>query len=101
MFDMISARRPLASVDKNERGYEVELEVPGVEKENIDITCERGLLTVSFKRDGSDRHALQSRVFSLPEGTDVEKVSARLKNGLLVISLPLKEEMRPIKVTVD
>ena len=88
-------------------------ELPGIDKEDIDVSVEDGVLTLSGtrKRDAElDDHSAYrlersfgafERKFSLPRGLDVTKIKAVHKNGLLEVSLPKAEEARSRKITVE
>ncbi|MEW8959124.1 18 kDa heat shock protein [Moorella humiferrea] len=89
-------------IKENEREYVLEAELPGLEKENINITYEDDTLTISIKRDEIVDEARENfirkerrsgsieRRFYL-EGVDEEKITAKYKNGLLTVILPKKE----------
>jgi HSP20 family protein len=89
-------------------------ELPGMAREDIDITVENFVLTVKgtkkFASDVKDeqyhhverRYGSFSRSFSLPQTIDAGKVAAEYTSGVLTVRLPLREEAKPrqIKVTV-
>lgn len=91
-----------ADVRETEKEYIVEAELPGLEKDNININYNKGLLTISVKQDvivdeekenfirKERRTGAFERRFYL-EGVDEEKISATYKNGLLTVKLPKKE----------
>jgi HSP20 family protein len=88
-------------------------ELPGMTRDDIDITVDNGTLTVKGeKKLSSDvkddqyhrverRYGTFSRSFSLPRTVDVTKVAADFKNGVLTIRLPLREEAKPRQVKID
>lgn len=91
-----------ADIKETEREYIVEAELPGMEKENIQITYEDGTLNISVKQDtilneaGENFIRKERRSGSIErrfylEGVDEEKISASYKNGLLTVKLPKKE----------
>jgi HSP20 family protein len=89
-------------IKETEREYIVEAELPGFEKEDINITFENNTLNISIRRDEvvdekrdnfirkERRTGRMERSFYL-EGVDEEKISAKYKNGLLTVVLPKKE----------
>lgn len=93
--------------------YYVEAELPGLSKDDIQITVENGLLTVagekrtSYNQDKENLHIQErrygkfSRQFTLPTAVDEEKVNATLKDGILTITLDKREEVKPKKITVS
>ena len=87
-------------------------ELPGLEKENINISVQGADLILSGERkpesDGPEtsRHLRErqrggfSRVLTLPVAVDAEKVTAEYRNGVLKVVLPKAEAAKPKKVTV-
>jgi len=87
-------------------------EVPGVKKEDIHLTLDNGLLTVSGERknaatpDGAEwlRNEIRtgnfSRVVELPRLVNAERISAELSNGILRVVLPKAEEAKPHEVRI-
>ena len=86
---------PEVSVLENDKLYTVTLDIPGVEKKDVNIEVEGSSLIVSGKREEANekdmslyysqtRHGNFSRTFNLPEEINVEKTA--LKTGLLILS---------------
>ena len=103
------------AVDVREDGDHiyVEAELPGFKKEEVDITCENQTLTISAehkeeqkeqKSDGwllnERRYARFLRSFTLPPTVDVQKVDAKLQDGVLKLVLNKREETKPRKIQV-
>ncbi|MGB9626143.1 MAG: Hsp20/alpha crystallin family protein [Phycisphaerae bacterium] len=100
-------------VREDDSHYYVEAELPGLTKDDIEITLEDGVLTISGeKRISSERkdghyhirerqYGRFSRQFSLPVAVDENKVDALLKDGVLKITLDKREEAKPRKITVS
>ena len=88
-------------------------ELPDMTREEIDITVDKGTLTVKgekkFAGEPKDdqyhrierRYGAFSRSFSIPQTVDVSKVAADYKNGVLTVRLPLREEAKPRSIKVD
>lgn len=88
--------------------YELEAEMPGFKKEEIHISTEGGCLTLTANHEESAdqkdekenyirrerRTARMSRSFDLT-GVDAEKIRAQFENGVLKLTLPKKEEVKP------
>lgn len=89
----------------------VKAELPGMKKENIDISLHDGALTISGerheeKKDGSTHrterfHGKFQRTVTLPTLVEGDKVKASYKEGILTISLPKAEEAKPKKIDVQ
>jgi len=88
-------------------------ELPDIKREDINITVENFVLTVSGeKKFASDvkeehfhhaerRYGKFTRSFSLPHTVDGSKVTADYQNGVLTVRLPLREEAKPRQIKVD
>lgn len=97
--------------EDNENFY-IDAEVPGFARENIDVTCEGGILTIKGERkceetrEGENFHVCErhtgefTRSFRLPDGIDSEKVDAQLKDGVLMVRIAKAEEVKPRKIEV-
>jgi len=91
--------------------YVVELEVPGVKKDEININLKNEVLTVSWysKKEskngkGKSRYERNEGSFTRSfdvEGSDAEKIEAELKNGILKITLPKHEMSKPKKIQIN
>ena len=95
---------PEVSVFENDKLYTVTLDIPGVEKKNVNIEVEGSALIISGKREkvnekdmslyySQTRYGNFSRTFNLPEEINVEKIGAKYKNGTLVLTLPKMEKI--------
>lgn len=108
------AALPSADVIERDDGYEIDIDVPGLEKDNIEIAVSDHTLTIRCnveevkEEKGKEyymserRHETCSRSFPLPQGVDMDKVEADLKNGLLKITLPKTAEamQKPRRIEV-
>ena len=82
----------------------LELELPGVSKEDVSLEFEKGILDVSAKRKprhGGEEAEVQYEE-SIRVGTDVDfhKANAELENGILTITLPKREHEKPFQINV-
>ena len=108
-FVNVASHLPFANLaKKGNDAFVIEVDLPGVQKENIELRVEENLLTVkavrNTKRETREEDyylcessfGVISRSFVLPEGIDREKVDAKYEDGRLYISLE-KEESRKAK----
>ena len=103
---------PKFDVKETKEGYVFRADLPGVDEKNLDISLTGNLLTISGRREEEKReesdtyyasersHGSFSRAFTLPEGTDGDHVTADLKNGVLVLTIPKKPEVQPKKISI-
>jgi len=102
---------PAASVVEGDGAYILNVEMPGVNKEGLEISVENNELTIVGRRslpqiEGTLIHResrLENfrRVFELDPSIDTAKVSARIEQGVLTFTLPKAEEVKPRKITVS
>jgi HSP20 family protein len=94
-------------VDDNEK-FQLSVDVPGVKEEDLDISLDENFLTVKGQRvattDSSRFSSKFSQTFSLDPSVDVDKFTATLNNGVLIVSAPkdikkLEETIRRIPIT--
>jgi HSP20 family protein len=101
---------PTADIFETQEALQVILEMPGVEKTNIDVTVEEGVLNVRGSLDFSKYNNLQplyteynvghyARSFRLSSKIDVSKIGAELADGVLTLTLP-KVQARPRTIQV-
>ena len=83
-------------IAKNEQGYTVEIPVAGFRPEQIDVTLDQNVLTVSGK---SEKRQF-TRSLLLPEEIDPESIHANVEDGLLTLQLSFHPKAQPKKITV-
>jgi HSP20 family protein len=101
---------PAATVLENADGYTLEVEMPGVSKENLEMWVENNELTVLGRRsmpavEGTLIHRESRaenfrRAFELDPSIDAEKISATIEQGVVTLTLPKAERVKPRKITV-
>ncbi len=92
---------PTADIYEGEHDFQIVLDVPGVRKENVSVSVEQDTLTVTAERQiGHPEATRYKRVFSLPKSIELDKVSAALNNGVLTLSLPKLEAVKPRQIEV-
>jgi HSP20 family protein len=92
----------------------VDAELPGFTKDQVDVSVENGVLTITAQRNADEKKTEQgqmhlherrftrvSRSFSLPNTVDTGKVDARLEHGVLHLKLTKRDEVKPRKITVS
>jgi len=102
---------PPASVSESGEGYLLELEMPGVSKDGLEISIENNELSITGRRsnppvEGTLVHR-ESRVhdyrrsFEIDPSINREKISARISQGVVTLTLPKAEEVKPRKISVS
>ena len=103
---------PLVDIMEDEKEYLIKAELPDMKKEDVKLTVENEVLTMSGERKyvkeekGEKHHRIERaygsflRSFSLPEDADGSKVSADYKDGMLKVHLPKSERAKPKAIEV-
>ena len=102
---------PAATVRENADGYTLEVEMPGVSKESLEMWVENNELTILGRRslpavEGTILHRESRsenfrRAFELDPSIDAEKISAKIEQGLVSLTLPKAEQVKPRKIAVS
>ncbi len=102
---------PPASVTETADGYMLELEMPGVGKDGLEISIENNELSIVGRRsfpaiEGAlvhreSRNHHYRRSFEIDPSIDSGKISARISQGVVTLTLPKAEEVKPRRITVS
>jgi HSP20 family protein len=102
---------PEVNIYETKDGYLLEAELPGVNKDGLEITLEANELTIVGRRNSEvasgepiflERRPVDyRRVFELDPAIDTTKVSAKIEQGVLRLTLPKSERVKPRKIAVD
>ena len=103
---------PTADIYEDHDSLKVILEMPGVEKGNVDVRVEEGVLFVEGRLDLTKYRGLQplyteynignyARSFRLSNAIDQDKIGAELKDGMLSLTLPKAEKAKPRTIQVS
>ena len=100
-----------AGVTEISDGYTLEIEMPGVKKDGLEISVENNELMIIGRRslltaEGTLIHRESRpenfrRVFELDPSIDANKISAKIDQGLVTLTLPKAEHVKPRKITVS
>lgn len=109
--------RPPVDIAEYADRFELAVDLPGVDPDQVDVTLEEGVLTLSGKRDALMQgdaaqpaaavrtlvergHGRFHRRFVLPELVDAERVQASGRNGVLSITIPKQAKALPRKIKI-
>jgi len=108
--DEVAMWRAPASIWEADNTFHIEIDAPGVAKENVELTFEKGALQITLDRhapEGERTHwhnergyGKVSRSVSLPDTVDPESITAELTNGVLHVSITKRPETLPKKIDV-
>ncbi|MBL7809873.1 MAG: Hsp20/alpha crystallin family protein [Saprospiraceae bacterium] len=107
--------QPAVNVTESDESFNIEMAAPGFNKPDFSLNVENGQLVVSAKREEKSeenneknrflrrefRFESFKRSFKLPNTVNQDSISAVYENGLLFITLPKKEEAKPVSKTIQ
>ena len=102
---------PTTDIFENEDALTVVLEMPGVDRDNIDVSVENGVLTVEGKINFNKYEGLRPlyseynigpfrRSFRISSRVDQDKIRAEMRDGVITLVLPKAEEAKPRRIEV-
>jgi HSP20 family protein len=102
---------PLVDVESTEEGYTIRAEMPGVDRVGLEIAVDNGELTIVGHRQHEEyagepiyreiRQADFRRVYEVDPAVDATRIAARIDQGVLTLTLPKAERVKPRKITVE
>ncbi len=107
--------RPSADISETKTHYVIKAQLPDVEKEDVHVAVENGVLTISGERrfekeeETETTHRIESmygkfaRSFTLPSDADEAAISAKSRNGMLKVRIPKKSETKEeaVRISID
>jgi HSP20 family protein len=102
---------PTADIFETEDALTLILEMPGVDRSNIDVNVDSGMLTIEGRIDFNKYEGLQPvyseynigpfrRGFRISNRIDQDKIKAEARNGVITLTLPKAEEAKPRRIEV-
>lgn len=105
---------PAVDISETERELRVELELPGLKPEDVEITAENGILTIRGEKRSERKEDEQSRyhvvertygafmrTFQLPQGIDEEQIGAEFDSGVLSLRIPKAALPQPRRIQIN
>ncbi|NJN64021.1 MAG: Hsp20/alpha crystallin family protein [Acidobacteria bacterium] len=104
---------PAVDISEDVEKIQLAVELPGLDRKDIEVSIEDGRLTISGERRFEAKtdeknftrversYGTFSRSFSLPNTVDVDRVEARMDKGVLIVSLFKREEAKPKQIAVQ
>jgi|SRR4051794_1442410 len=104
---------PQLNIGSTDEAVEIVAFAPGVDPASLDVTVDKGTLTISGERkretptEGARTYAKERfvgsfrRVIELPQNADIDKVQARYENGMLSITVGKREASKPRAITIQ
>ena len=109
----LRAWAPALDVHEDKDGFTIRAELPGMKREDIEVSLHEGSLSISGERKSEERHddaeayrterffGRFQRTVTLPTAVAADKVKAAYKDGVLTVTLPKTEEAKPKQIEVN
>ena len=103
---------PAVDIKETDNDFVIHADLPGVKPDDIEVTAENGVLTIKGTRESKKEEEKENykrverfsgsfmRRFTLPDSADLEKISAKTKDGVLELVIPKSEKTKPKKIDV-
>ena len=104
---------PSVDIEEKQNSYLIKADLPGVDKENIDVKLENGILSIRGEKrteteTGKDSkqhrrerfHGTFARSFTLPDAVKADQVDASYKDGVLSLVIPKQDEAKPKSIDI-
>jgi len=103
---------PAVDILEKKDKYLIHADVPGMKASDIEVTMEKGILSLKGHREitekeNGDNFSRMERItgsfyrrFSIPDAADSKQIEAKFKNGVLTITIPKGEELKPRRIQI-
>lgn len=103
---------PVVDITEDKDAFKIKAELPGVEKKDVNVTIENGVLTIKGEKKvekeekGDKTHRIECaygsflRSFTLPQEIEPDGVDANFKDGVLTMKIPKSEKVKPKQIDV-
>ena len=90
-------------VHTSDEGWRVDVPLPGVDPRNVNLEVAGNTLTIraEHREDGQAEPFRFEQTMTVPQFLDIEKIAASHKHGMLQLTLPLKESVKPRRIQID
>ena len=104
---------PTVDISETEQGFEIHAELPGVSKDDVQVSVKDNLLTIKGEKrqDNVDdtktykrierRYGTFERNFTLPPNFNADMINAHFNDGVLTLSIPKPEEVKPKEIPIS
>lgn len=104
---------PAVDIKESDKDFVIHADLPGVKSNDIEVTAENGVLTIKGERESKKEEEKDNykrverfsgsfmRRFTLPDSANLEKISAKTKDGVLELTIPKSEKTKPKRIKVN
>ena len=100
----VAGASPSFQVNTSDDGWQIDVPMPGIDPKNVTLEVAGGTLTIRAEvpsHDQDRRLTPYEQTFTIPQFLDVEKLSASHRHGMLRLTLPFKESVKPRRIQIE
>jgi HSP20 family protein len=84
-----------------EDGWQIDIPIPGIDPKDVTLDVAGNTLSIRAEASGDMQANRYEQSFTIPQFLDLEKVSATHRHGMLRLTVPLKESVKPRRITIE
>ena len=91
-------------VNATDDGWRIDIPIPGIDPKDVNLDVAGNTLSIRAEATGEDKNTSFARYeqsFTIPQFLDLEKLSASHRHGMLRLTLPLKDSVKPRRIQID
>jgi HSP20 family protein len=98
-----AGQSPSFQVTTSDDGWRIDVPLPGIDPQHVNLEASGSTLTIRAEEPGEkgERGVRYEQSFTIPQFLDVEKISASHKHGMLRLTVPLKDSVRPRRIQIE
>jgi HSP20 family protein len=98
-----AGQSPSFQVNTNDDGWRIDVPLPGIDPRNVSLEVAGSALTIRAEEPGEngERGLRYEQSFTVPQFLDLEKITAAHKHGMLRLTVPLKESVKPRRIQIE
>lgn len=93
------------NVEAGDDGWRIDVPLPGVDPQNVTLEAAGSTLTIRAAESGDEKSGKgglrYEQSFTMPQFLDIEKMTASHRHGMLQLTLPLKEKVKPRRIQIE
>ena len=98
-----AGQSPSFQVNTTDEGWRVDVPLPGIDPKNVNLEVAGTTLTIRAEEpgDNGERALRYEQSFTVPQFLDLEKITASHKHGMLRLTVPLKDSVKPRRIQIE
>ena len=98
-----AGQSPSFQVNTTEDGWQIDVPLPGIDPQNVNLEVAGNTLTIRAEepRENGERALRYEQSFTIPQFLDMEKITASHKHGMLRLTVPLKDSVKPRRIQIE